>query len=104
MHFLYLLIASIFEIGWPLGLKYASTSDNKLLWITIAIIAMGLSGYFLYLAQKQIPIGIAYAIWTGFGVIGTFVLGAILFHDATSLMKFIGIIFILTGIIILKVF
>ena len=104
MSWLYLIIASIFEIGWPLGLKFADVTNQKLLWIIFAIIAMGLSGYFLFLAQKQISIGTAYAIWTGLGMIGTFTLGIILFHDALSLMRFIGFILVLTGIIILKIY
>ena len=104
MSWLYLFIASIFEIGWPLGLKLADTTNHKFLWFLFAIIAMGLSGYFLFLAQKEIPIGTAYAIWTGLGMIGTFLLGIILFHDALSLIKFIGFIFILIGIIILKIY
>lgn len=61
MSWIYLIIAAIFEIGWPLGLKLADTTNNKVAWICFAIIAMALSGYFLFLAQKHIPIGTAYA-------------------------------------------
>ena len=56
-------------------MKMASVTGAKVLWLIFAIVAMGLSGYFLYLAQKQIPIGTAYAVWTGIGMLGTFFVG-----------------------------
>lgn len=102
MAWVYLLLAGIFEIGWPLGFKLASLTSYKTLWIIFAIISMGISGYFLFTAQKSIPIGTAYAIWTGIGTIGTFLIGIIFFNDAASLLKFLGIILILGGILILK--
>ena len=72
MSWLYLLIASIFEVGWPLGFKFASLGSHKIFWILFAIISMILSGVFLYIAQKQIPIGTAYAVWSGIGATCTF--------------------------------
>jgi len=103
MSWFYLLIASILEIGWPVGLKYAQVSPHKVLWILFAIIVMGLSGYFLYLAQKEIPIGTAYAIWTGIGMLGTFFIGMIFFHDAVNFIRFLGVFLILAGVIILRI-
>lgn len=103
MAWVYLLIAAIFEVGWPVGLKLAQTPTfAKFFWILFAVVAMTLSGIFLFLAQKQIPIGTAYAIWTGIGTIGTFCIGIILFNDALSLVRFLGVFLILTGVIILK--
>ena len=103
MAWIYLVIAALFEVGWPIGLKLAQTpSFAKYLWIIFAIIAMALSGVFLFLAQKQIPIGTAYAIWTGLGTIGTFCIGIIFFNDAASLLRFFGMLLILSGVIILK--
>jgi len=99
----YLLIASIFEVGWPFGMKMASLGANKLYWIIFAIIAMALSGIFLYIAQKEIPIGIAYAIWTGIGATCTFLLGVYVFQDTVSLMKILGIVLIILGIILLEI-
>lgn len=64
MPWIYLLIAAIFEVGWPVGLKMAEISTIKIGWIIFAVIAMTLSGVFLYIAQKDIPIGTAYAVWT----------------------------------------
>ena len=103
MSWFYLLIASIFEVGWPFGMKMASLGTNKLYWIIFAIIAMALSGIFLYIAQKEIPIGIAYAIWTGIGATCTFLLGVYVFQDTISLMKILGIVLIILGIILLEI-
>lgn len=103
MYWLYLFIAAIFEVGWPLGLKMAQTSNAKILWILFAIAAMILSGVFLYLAQKGIPIGTAYAVWTGIGASCTFLIGIIFFHDAMSLIRFLGVFFIILGVILLKI-
>ena len=103
MEWIYLFIASIFEIGWPVGLKLAQAhSFAKYLWITFSIITMAISGMFLFLAQKQIPIGTAYAIWSGIGTIGTFFIGIIFFNDTMSLMRFLGVILIISGVVILK--
>ena len=102
MSWFYLIIASIFEVGWPLGLKIATNSNFKLLWIVFAIIVMGLSGVFLYYAQKGIPIGTAYAIWTGIGASCTFIIGVIFFYDALSLIRILGVLLIIAGIICLK--
>ncbi len=102
MSWIYLVIAALFEMGWPLGMKMASVTDAKVLWLLFAIVAMALSGYFLYLAQKQIPIGTAYAVWTGIGMLGTFFVGITLFHDAVNIARFIGVFLIFAGVIILK--
>ena len=63
MAWIYLVIAGLFEIGWPLGLKMAQTMEGKqFTGLAIAVIAMGLSGFFLFSAQKEIPMGTAYAV------------------------------------------
>jgi quaternary ammonium compound-resistance protein SugE len=102
MSWIYLVIASLFEVGWPFGLKIAAQSNYKILWIIFAIIAMALSGIFLYLAQKHIPIGTAYAIWTGIGASCTFLIGVLIFDDALSLMRILGVVLIIAGVICLK--
>ena len=84
MAWVHLLVAAMFEVGWPVGLKMAEGSPFKLIWLAFAAIAMILSGLFLYMAQKTIPIGTAYAVWTGIGASCTFVVG-ILF----SMMPFL---------------
>ena len=103
MNWIYLLIAALFEVGWPFGLKMASLGNNKPLWIIFAIVAMTLSGIFLFLAQKTIPVGTAYAVWTGIGASCTFLVGILIFHDALSLMRALGVILIISGVILLKI-
>lgn len=103
MSWIYLFFAAIFEVGWPVGLKLAQVTSSKVLWILFAVVAMTLSGVFLYMAQKHIPIGTAYAIWTGIGAVGTFFIGVIFFHDAMSMMRFFGIILIISGVTLLKI-
>ena len=100
---LYLFVAAIFEIGWPFGLKMASLGNNKILWIIFAVLAMILSGIFLFIAQKNIPIGTAYAVWTGVGASFTFLLGVFIFQDTLGLMRMFGVLLIIFGVILLKV-
>ena len=88
MAWILLIIAGLFEIGWPLGFKLASMHSKYFIWfIGLSILSMGLSGYFLYLAQKSIPIGTAYVIWTGIGAIGTVLLGILFFHDSANIFR-----------------
>ncbi len=91
------------EIGWPFGLKMSqSEGANKFAWILLAIVSMAGSGFFLWLAQKTIPMGTAYAIWTGLGAVGAFVLGILYFHDSTSMFRIISVTLLVLGIIGLK--
>jgi|SRR5574344_1349283 quaternary ammonium compound-resistance protein SugE len=102
MSWLYLFMAGIFEIGWPIGFKLSQTTPHRGLWIVVAIISMGLSGYFLWLAQRTIPIGTAYAIWTGVGAVGTLVIGIIFFGDSASTLRLLSACLIVAGIVGLK--
>ena len=104
MSWIYLIIAGIFEVGWPLGLKLSQTMPSKYIGIFIAIISMSLSGTFLWLAQKTIPIGTAYAVWTGIGAIGTLIVGIIYFNDSASIGRMIAALLIVIGIVGLKIF
>lgn len=99
----YLIIAAFFEIGWPLGFKLAQNSSATVFWIGVSVISMVLSGYFLYLAQRDITIGTAYAVWTGLGASGTFVLGVLMFRDPAPLLSILGLIFIVGGVVLLKI-
>ena len=103
MSWFYLIIAGAFEIGWPLGFKLSQTTPHKYLWIAFAVVAMALSGYFLWLAQKTIPMGTAYAVWTGIGAVGAFVIGIILFRDPMTVMRIVSVALIVAGIVGLKV-
>ena len=102
MNWLYLVIAGIFEIGWPLGLKLSQTMSSKIFGIVIAVISMSLSGVFLWLAQKTIPIGTAYAVWTGIGAVGTLLVGIIFFGDSASIWRMLAALLIVIGIVGLK--
>lgn len=103
MSWLYLIIAGIFEVGWPLGFKLSQTTNNKILWIAVSVISMSLSGVFLWLAQKEIPIGTAYAVWTGIGAVGTLLVGIIFFGDSASIWRMLSALLIIVGIIGLKI-
>lgn len=75
---LVLLIAGLFEIGWPLGLKMgAANAAMRYVGPAIAVACMAASGFFLWLSLKQIPIGTAYAVWTGIGSLGAFFRGRV---------------------------
>ena len=102
MSWLYLLLAGLFEIGWPVGLKISQMPETRWMGIVIAIFFMTLSGVFLWLAQREIPIGTAYAIWTGIGAAGTFMVGVLFFGDASSLMRYFGVALIIAGVAVLK--
>ncbi|WP_410499632.1 DMT family transporter [Chitinibacter sp. S2-10] len=98
-----LLAAAVFEIGWPLGFKLSQTTANKPLWIGFAIVCMGLSGVLLWLAQRHIAIGTAYAVWTGIGAAGTFAIGVLWFGDVLSAGRFAGAALIIAGVVLLKI-
>ena len=102
MSWFYLFIAGIFEIGWPLGLKLSQTMSSKVVDIVIAIISMALSGIFLWLAQRTIPMGTAYAVWTGIGAVGTFIVGILLFKDPSNIFRIISVSLVIVGVVGLK--
>lgn len=103
MAWIYLLLAGCFEIGWPFGLKMAEqVPQHKLIYFSLSALSIAASGYFLYLAQKTIPMGTAYAVWTGIGAAGTFVLGIILFKDSLSFMRIASLLLIIMGVVGLK--
>jgi len=101
MSWLYLLLAGFTEIGWPVGLKVAQ-SGHKLLGISMAIVFMVISGALLFAAQRSIPMGTAYAVWTGIGAAGTFIVGVFIYGDPASMARYIGIMLILSGVALLK--
>ena len=101
MAWLYLLIAGLFEVVWAIGLKY--TEGFSRLWPSLATIAaMIVSLGFLGLALKTLPVGTAYAIWTGVGAVGTAALGIYLFAEPATAMRLACIGLIVAGIVGLK--
>lgn len=104
MAWFYLLIAAAFEVGWPLGFKLSGLHPEHFWrYITLACLSMALSGVFLYLAQRTIPVSTAYIIWTGIGAIGTFLLGIFCFGDAATVLRMTFALLILVGIVGLEV-
>ncbi|MEJ7848332.1 MAG: quaternary ammonium compound efflux SMR transporter SugE [Pyrinomonadaceae bacterium] len=102
MNWIYLLIAGILEVGWAVGLKYTD-GWSKLYPSILTVIGMIASFYFLSLALKSLPIGTAYAIWTGIGTVGAAVLGMILFDEPRDFVRILCIMLIIAGIAGLKI-
>jgi quaternary ammonium compound-resistance protein SugE len=103
MAWLYLVVAGLFEIGWPLGLKRGWTAGGlQVGWLLFAVVCMTVSGALLMAAQRAIPMGTAYAVWTGIGAVGAFVMGILLFGDSASAMRIASIALIVAGIVGLK--
>ena len=103
MKWLMLLLAGIFEIIWAVAMKYSNGFTN-LLPSVITAISYILSAVFLALALKYLPLGMAYVIWVAFGIIGTTILGILLFSEKLTVMQIISVILILIGVIGLKLF
>ena len=102
MSWLYLLGAGLFEIGWPVGLKVSQVPGQRVQGVAIAILCMACSGALLWLAQRDITIGTAYAVWTGIGAAGTFLVGIWFFGDPASLGRYLGVLLIVSGVAALK--
>jgi quaternary ammonium compound-resistance protein SugE len=100
---IYLVVAGFFEWGWPIGLKFAWRDGRFHVWPALAaMVSMGLSGLFLFLAQRTIPVGTAYAVWTGIGAVGAFVLGMAILGEPVQAARFVFVGFIVVGIVGLK--
>ena len=101
MEWIALLLAAVFEVTWAVAMKYAEGFTR--LWPSV-ITAVGYiaSALFLAMAMKKLPLGTAYTMWTGFGIVGTSLLGVLLFHEHLSLPQFICVLMIVGGIAGLK--
>ena len=103
MDWLALIVAGVFEWGWPVGLKLGWTEDGaRTGWIAFAVACIIASGTFLLYAQRTIPMGTAYAVWTGIGAVGTFVIGVLVFAEPGTFMRWFCVGLIVTGILGLK--
>ncbi|MGY1408953.1 MULTISPECIES: quaternary ammonium compound efflux SMR transporter SugE [unclassified Luteimonas] len=101
MPWIILLLASIFEIGWAIGLKY--TEGFTRLWPTLGTVtAMVVSMALLGVAMKSLPVGTAYAVWVGVGAVGTAILGMVLLGEPANPGRLISLGLIVLGIIGLK--
>jgi quaternary ammonium compound-resistance protein SugE len=96
-----LLLAAFLEVGWAIGLKY--THGFTKLWPSVwTLLAMSLSMVLLALSTRTLPIGTAYAVWTGIGAAGTAVLGVYLFGETASAVRMAGVGLIVLGVALLK--
>ena len=101
MAWVVLVIAGIFEIGWAIGLKY--TEGFTRFWPTVlTIAAMVISVGMLGIAVRTLPIGTAYAIWTGIGTVGTILFGIVLLGEPTTFIRLLCLSLIILGIVGLK--
>ncbi|MES2722342.1 MAG: quaternary ammonium compound efflux SMR transporter SugE [Pseudomonadota bacterium] len=103
MAWLILFVAGLCEIGWAVGLKY--TDGFTRLWPTVftgasLLVSMALLG----IAMKSLPLGTAYAVWTGIGAVGTVILGIVLFKEPATVARLVCVGLIVAGILGLKVF
>lgn len=101
MNWIYLLIAGLLEIGWAIGLKYTE-GWSRLLPSVLTGAMMIASFYFLSMALKTLPIGTAYAVWTGIGTVGAAVLGMLIFNEPRDFVRILCILLIIGGIAGLK--
>ena len=101
MAWVLLVIAGLFEVGWAIGLKY--TEGFTRVWPSLGTgAAMVASVVLLGLAMRALPVGTAYAIWTGIGAVGTVVLGILLFGEPATAGRLVCIVLIVAGILGLR--
>lgn len=102
MAWLLLFVAGLLEVGWAIGLKY--TEGFTRLWPTVGTVtAMVLSVALLGVAMRTLPVGTAYAVWTGIGAVGTVILGIVLFGEPATAARLACVALIVSGIVGLKV-
>ena len=102
MSWIILFCAGLFEVGWAVGLKYTD-GFSKPLPTALTIAAMAISLGLLGLAMKELPLGTAYAVWTGVGAVGTVIAGIILFGESMALFRLASVALIICGLIGLKI-
>lgn len=101
MPWLLLLLAGLFEVAWAIGLKYTDGFSRPLPTL-LTLAAMGVSVLLLAMAVKQLPLGTAYAVWTGIGAVGTVLMGIWLFNEPATLARVLCPLLIIGGILGLK--
>ncbi|MEO2092414.1 MAG: quaternary ammonium compound efflux SMR transporter SugE [Gemmataceae bacterium] len=103
MAWVLLTLAGLFEIGWAIGLKY--TQGFTKFWPSVlTVLSMAVSLALLGLSLRTLPVGTAYAVWTGIGAVGTVILGIVLFGEPATAVRLACVGLIVAGIVGLKVF
>ena len=97
-----LVLARLFEIGWPVGLKMAQEPETRWTGIAVAVGFMSVSGFLLGLPWRHISIGAAYVVWTGIGAAGTFLVGVLHYGNPASFARYMGAALIVAGLVTLK--
>ena len=103
MAWVYLVVAGLFECGWAIGIKYTD-GFTKIVPSVLTLAAMAISVWLLSIAMKTIPIGTAYAVWTGIGAVGVAILGMLLFNESKDIARVFCLLLIVSGIVGLKLF
>ncbi|ANE47407.1 membrane protein [Paenibacillus swuensis] len=101
MAWIYLAVAGALEIIWAVGLKYTQ-GFTRLMPSIITVSGMAVSVYFLSLAARTLPIGTAYAIWTGIGAVGTVIFGMVFLKEPSDALRIVFLLVIVGGIVGLK--
>lgn len=101
MAWVYLFFAGLFEIGWAIGLKY-SESFTRPVPTLVTVVCLIMSMLLLALAVRTLPMGTAYAIWTGIGAVGAVAAGILLFHEPATVARLFFAALIVAGIVGLK--
>jgi quaternary ammonium compound-resistance protein SugE len=98
---LLVILAGFLETGWAIGLKQSEGFTR--LWPSLLTLAGALASFWLLsLAMKELPVGTAYAVWVGIGAVGTAIAAVIFFQDPVNLLRVLGVLLIVAGIIALK--
>ena len=101
MSWLILILAGLLEVVWAVGLKFTEGFSKPLLSL-ITLIAMAASFYFLSLAMRELPLGVAYSVWVGVGMVGAVIVGVIVFGESLGAVKLVSLLLIISGIVGLK--
>jgi quaternary ammonium compound-resistance protein SugE len=101
MAWTYLVVAGLFECFWAIGLKY-TYGFTKLIPSLLTVSSMAISFLLLSVAMKTIPVGTAYAVWTGIGAVGVAIMGMVLFGESRDILRIMCLLLIVAGIVGLK--
>ncbi len=101
MSWLILILAGLLEVVWAVGLKFTE-GFSKPLPSLITLVAMAASFYFLSLAMRELPLGVAYSVWVGVGMVGAVIVGVVVFGESLGAVKLVSLLLIISGIVGLK--